>query len=898
MSKGIIPSGYSGIVKLKSVLEHPEPLFENGQQYILNGKPYLRLSIQDGGGLIDLTHQSIIEVVGTFTSSLPSSPVKGIYLFAGLDGASVGGVTYHNGDSAIWDGSAWTRIPAQVIKDIKSNQTDFVVSGNNLFNKNTATLNAYIIYANGSVRTNQANWWCSDFIPVKQNTQYRAINNVRDRAYYDDRKVYISGAYDQVNTFTTPANTAYVRFSHYNSDINTAMLNEGVTALPFEPYYLQFKYAQIDPALNARVTTLVSEMTSANYMIDTLAKKTGYDSLTDVIARTSTVVRSFTDIAGVGANFNKSGQSFNAIKLYGAQRGTIADNRRWAYAQVFVKNAKEDTAILAKSPLIPVDKTSASLGEMIFPLMDSALENFITLTDASFSGATYFVYHLWFNEDMSIAYGGTTQGAMSNYAGTAFYTTTHAGWAGYTGNPSIALEHALVVNPQVYTTVPRIETKIADIEAAIELLEPETVEVILPDKIYAIVGDTLQLFYRGIIKAWNPYQYDIAINCSKGAWFPRYFEYTPVAGNIGTTTLQIKVKDNNGKVLGSKTCSLITKAIVSSPATEIKTLVIGDSLTNARIYPSEAFRRLTGSGGTPVGSALTNINFVGRKKFNGVNGVEGNSGWSWGDYLTVGRKAFTFTITPPITMPTVEAVYQDSNGKQYTMWWDYSTTSIKMLVNDMVSTPPASGTLTKVSGTGDATIAYSASVQSSGNPFWNDGTEALDFPTYVNKWLGGSVHVIYTLLTWNGQYGNRTDFSAHTNYAKTLFAHIHANYPTVKIKLMGVQVSDLRGGVRVDGTPAENTYTDTYGLMVTALNMNKAYQDLANDPTYSGYVEFVGVSSQVDSEYNMPFVSKSINTRNTDVTEYIGTNDVHPDTKGYNQIADVVFRNFVANFCQ
>lgn len=784
-------------------------------------------------------------------------------------------------------------------KKIKNGDTDFVVPGNNLFNKNTATLNAYISGETGNIVTGQADWWCSDFIPVKPSTQYRSISNVRDRAYYNDKKVYISGGSDFVNTFTTPANTAYVRFSHYSSDINTAMLNEGATALPFESYYLQFKYNQgTDPALNARITTLESEITAANYMIDTLAKKYWYDSLTDVIARTSAEVASFTDIAGVGANFNKSGKSFNAIKLYGSKRGTIAENRRWAYAQVFVKNTKEATAILAKSPLIPVDKTAASLGEIVFPLMDSALENFITLTDASFSGATYFVYHLWYNEDMSFAYGGTTQGAMQNYAGTSFYTTNHVGWSGYSANSSIALEHALVSNPRVYTTVPRIETKITEIESAIALLEHETIEVILPDKIYAIVGDTIQLFYRGIIKAWNPYQYDIAINCSKGSWFPRYFEYTPGAGDVGTTTLQIKVKDNNGKILGSKTCTLITKAIVARPATALKTLFIGDSLTNARIYPAEAFRRLTGSGGTPAGSALTNINFAGRKKFNGVNGVEGNSGWSWGDYLTVGRKAFTFTIIPPTTMPTVESVYQDSNGKQYTMWWDYSTASIKMLVNDMGSTPPTSGTLTKVSGTGDATIAYSASVQSSGNPFWNDGTGALDFPAYVNKWLGGSVNVIYTLLSWNDQYGNRTDFSVHTNYAKTLFAHIHANYPAAKIKLMGVQVSDLRGGVRVQGSPSENTYSYTYGLMVTALNMNKAYQDLANDPTYSGYVEFVGVSSQVDSEYNMPFVSKAINIRNPDVTEYIGTNDVHPDTKGYNQIADVVFRNFIANFCQ
>ena len=547
--------------------------------------------------------------------------------------------------------------------------------GTNLFNKSTATLDAYVRSFNGTVATGQPGWWCSDFIKVKPNTQYSAINNVRDRAFYTESKVYISGQYNSAPNFTTPSNAAYVRFSHHNTNINTAILNEGAIALPFEFFYEQNEFPSI---------------------------------------------------------------SFDDIK----------------------------------------------------------------------------------------------------------------------------------------------------------------VEVILPDKIYAVVGDTLQLFYRGIIKAWNPYQYDIVINCVKGAWHPRYFEYTPVVGDIGTTTIEIKVKDNNGRPLGSKTCSLITKGVVGSPASEIKSLFLGDSLTNARIYPAEAFRRLTGSGGSPSGSSLTNINFVGRKKFNGIYGVEGNSGWWWGNYLTVGRKAITFTITAPSILPTVESIYQDDNGKQYTMWWDYSSTSIKMLVNDQTSTPPASGTLTKVSGTGDSTITYSTQVQSSGNPFWNDGTSSLDFPSYVNKWLGGSIDVVYVLLTWNSQTGNRTDFTVFTDYAKTLFSHIKANYPSIKIKLMGVQVSDLKGGVKIIGSPSENTYTDTYGLMVTALNMNKAYQALANEAPYNTYVEFVNVSSQVDSENNMPSVAKQVNTRNSGVTELIGTNDVHPSTNGYNQIADVVFRNFISNFCQ
>lgn len=421
-------------------------------------------------------------------------------------------------------------------------------------------------------------------------------------------------------------------------------------------------------------------------------------------------------------------------------------------------------------------------------------------------------------------------------------------------------------------------------------------EIILPDKIYAIVGDTLQLFYRGMIKAVNPYNYNIIVNCNKGRYYNRYFEYTPIVGDVGTVSFTIKVKNNGGEVLSTKTCQLITKNAVAQPSAEVNVLTIGDSLTNAKVYPQEALRRLTGSGGTPSGKGYGNIAFRGRKPMVG-GGLEGNSGWSWGDYLTIGRSAYTFTTTAPTIMPAIESVYKDANNKEYTMWWDYSTTSLKFIVNDLISVPPTNGVLTKVSGIGDATITFSSRVASSGNPFWNDTTNSLDITTYVNKWCSSKLNTVYILLTWNSQYGNRTDFSIFTNYAKTFFDHIHANYPLVKIKLMGVQVPDLKGGVWVYGAPQENTITDQYGMIVTALNMNKAYQDLANDPAYSSFVEFVNVSTQFDSEYNMPYSPKNVNTRNT-VTENVGTNEVHPDTNGYLQIGDVVYRNFIANYCQ
>ena len=62
-------------------------------------------------------------------------------------------------------------------------------------------------------------------------------------------------------------------------------------------------------------------------------------------------------------------------------------------------------------------------------------------------------------------------------------------------------------------------------------------------------------------------------------------------------------------------------------------------------------------------------------------------------------------------------------------------------------------------------------------------------------------------------------------------------------------------------------------------------------------MEFVNISSQFDSENNMPQEDAPVNTRSS-VTEKRGTNGVHPMNEGYMQIADVVYRNFIANFCQ
>ena len=425
----------------------------------------------------------------------------------------------------------------------------------------------------------------------------------------------------------------------------------------------------------------------------------------------------------------------------------------------------------------------------------------------------------------------------------------------------------------------------------------ESISISLPDKIYAVVGDTLQIFYRGCIAVKDIYKYDILVVCSKGKQFPRYFEYTPTANDVGTTTFTLKVRSNGMQTIAQKTCTLVTKRVVGSPSTAKKILCFGDSLTAGGAWCAEASRRLIGSGGTPAGDSLTNISFVGMMTNNGV-GFCGKSGWQWSDFTTAGRPAFRFFVSG-VSSLSMGAVYTN-NGHSYTIVEINVTNgagSILCSVNSSLDTPSASGVLTKSSGSGDSTITFSSTEADSQNPLWDYDNSVMTFVNYANTYCGGTIDVVYTLLSWNGQSAGKTDFSDVLAHVKTFADTLHSEFPNAKLKIMGLQVPSVTGGFGANYGATGVGYADGYGMLLTALNQNKAFQDFANQASYSSFVEFVNVSAEFDSEYNMPYEMHSVNTRNT-ATEMLGTNGVHPSANGQLQIGDVVYRNLVSEICQ
>lgn len=433
---------------------------------------------------------------------------------------------------------------------------------------------------------------------------------------------------------------------------------------------------------------------------------------------------------------------------------------------------------------------------------------------------------------------------------------------------------------------------------------PDSVQISLPDKIYAVRGDTLQIFYQGIVVCPNIELYDIVITCSVGKGLYRYYQYSvPNDATLGSKNWTITVKDANGNILASKTCQLVIVDKAESPVNNVNVLCVGDSLTAGGIWPAEMKRRLTGTlgSGEPTALGLENISFIGSisKTVSGTQvNLEGHSGWSWTDYDDAGRGSTGYRFV----LDGIYNVSQDdtytNNGKTYTITEVNNESGVTIILADSTSgNTITDNTLTKASGSGDAELTFTSGVPEGANPFWNAALQKLDFVNYVENVCGlaegTTIDYAYFLMTWNQVPALGGNWDTFIGHAKTIFDALHADYPDCKIKLMGVEFP--YPPTFISATTSQNTVESIRRVA----KMNELYQELANSDEESGtsgdayntFVEFVNVSSQHDSKYNMTNSERNANTRNSTYKERYTNNSIHPATSGYLQIADVAYRN-------
>ena len=126
---------------------------------------------------------------------------------------------------------------------------------------------------------------------------------------------------------------------------------------------------------------------------------------------------------------------------------------------------------------------------------------------------------------------------------------------------------------------------------------------------------------------------------------------------------------------------------------------------------------------------------------------------------------------------------------------------------------------------------------------------------------------------------------------KTTLDALHADFPNCKVILSAGGRQDTHNGTEYNyGAGSNLTSQACWWGKLAYLN---AVQDFISGDDYKDWCFLSNVLAETDAEYVYPTTQKAVNTRVTDVTETVGTNGQHPNSAGYYQKADSIYRCFV-----
>ena len=168
------------------------------------------------------------------------------------------------------------------------------------------------------------------------------------------------------------------------------------------------------------------------------------------------------------------------------------------------------------------------------------------------------------------------------------------------------------------------------------LINPNVV-LDLPSRMTAVVGHQYNIYKKNIVWGADADNYDIIVSIPplNGDYIQTYnykefYRFTPTVNNVGTRTVTVYVRN---KYTGANisTGSFVLHVIAETAVTNKNVIFIGDSLTEAGIYPAEIQFNMSSGGIVSLGTLTTTAQVSGE----GITvNHEGRAGWSAGDYCT------------------------------------------------------------------------------------------------------------------------------------------------------------------------------------------------------------------------------------------------------------------------
>jgi lysophospholipase L1-like esterase len=379
------------------------------------------------------------------------------------------------------------------------------------------------------------------------------------------------------------------------------------------------------------------------------------------------------------------------------------------------------------------------------------------------------------------------------------------------------------------------------------------------------------------------------------------FRHTPAATT--SYTLTFKAYNMDRTLYDSKMVTVTVVAKNAGSGTK-NVLFIGDSLLATETV-IEAFDTLVSGGGGAT------VNYLGGHGPGADTGTgvrhEAISGWSLTDFSTntAIRLLYTFTVSGISVEPQLGSTQYTQNGSTYTVVKKLLTAGAGTLYCERTgaTTPNASGTLTKVggSGNGDATITYSATSTTPGNAFWDASNSRLDFQQYLTTWGGGATTIDYCFI----QLGINDILGASAIKTGAEIITIKNKLTTILDALVSVTYGYPSCKIIISLPPVGSLYKDGFAAALAGSRdifernirlLNAAYVTAYDAAAYDSDVTICPTFLWVDRKYGYNFTTTTRSQRVTDagetVTYFVGSEYVHPKTSGRYQEADALYSHF------
>ena len=112
-------------------------------------------------------------------------------------------------------------------------------------------------------------------------------------------------------------------------------------------------------------------------------------------------------------------------------------------------------------------------------------------------------------------------------------------------------------------------------------------KLLLPENIYAVVGNECNIYFKNVFLAINYNNYVFDVDCKVGRNDLKRWRFTPEAKHGGKTfPLTLKVYDCENTLVAESTTNGHVAPADAGKNKKITILMVGDSLTNHTVYPA------------------------------------------------------------------------------------------------------------------------------------------------------------------------------------------------------------------------------------------------------------------------------------------------------------------------